>query len=136
MIDALRSRLVNWGRWRWREWMVGCPDSSCQNPLYELVGIGDEEGYAEDGESGACLVVALRTLPAKAEQPEIDEEDAESLDAYVRQLMVRHRDALRESYVFRRPWPQIMVRGAERALMTAMDANYETIREMERRLRG
>jgi hypothetical protein len=136
MSDILHARLINWGRWRWRDLMVGAPDNTCQNPLYELVGIGDEEGYAEEGETGLAVVVRLHTLPAKAEAPEIDEIDAENLNGWMRQLAQGHRAALSRRYVMwdaSLPWQD--ARAAVRALRAAMDANYETVREIERRLK-
>jgi hypothetical protein len=117
--------------------MVGAPDSTCQNPLYELVGIGDEEGYAEEGETGLATVVRLHTLPAKPEAPEIDDLDAENLQGWIAQVSQGHRSALSRRYVtwdVTLPWQD--ARAAVRALRSAMDANYETVRELERRLHG
>jgi hypothetical protein len=137
MSDILHARLINWGRWRWRDLMIGAPDNTCQNPLYELVGIGDEEGYADEGETGVALVVRLHTAPAKAEPVEVDEVDAENLQGWITQLTQGHRAALSRRYV---TWDSSLAwheaKAAVRALRAAMDANYETVREIERRLRG
>jgi hypothetical protein len=116
--------------------MVGAPDNTCQNPLYELVGIGDEDGYAEEGEAGLAVVVRLHTLPAKAEPIEVDDVDAENLQGWITQLTQGHRAALSRRYV---TWDAALrwqdAKAAVRALRTAMDANYETVREIERRLK-
>jgi hypothetical protein len=136
--DTLHERLINWGRWRWRDLMVGRPDGSCANPMYEFMRTGgDDDGYADQGETGSCVVLALRTLPAKAEPVEVDEYDAENLHGYVAQIEQGHRSALARRYVtLDRGIARPLVEAALRALRGAMDANYEAVREIERRLHG
>lgn len=133
-VDALKAarramfvgRLWNWGRFKWRDLMSGRPDGACLNPLYEMM-VSDGEGYADDSETGltaVAVIVALRTEPAKAEPPEIDEEDAENLDGWIRQLAQHHRSLLSRRYVTREP---INVDPSIRELQRLMDENRTVV---------
>ena len=77
---ALRQRLWNWGRYA-RQGMGG-PDSSCANPLYQMmVHDPNDEGY---GDITVDTVIVQQEHAARPELEEIDEEDGESLDVVIR----------------------------------------------------
>lgn len=130
----IHQRLWNWGCYRWRDLMSSGPDGSCVNPLYQMG--PSSEGWAGDDEVGAdpqARIIALRTEPARQEAVEVDEDDAEVMQGWIAQLPQGHRATLSRRYVTRE---RVDPREAIRALEGLMDKNYETVREMQRRLRG
>lgn len=127
--DLKQRRLPNWGRWAWIN--PDRPDSSCANPLYDMMKYEDDDGY---GEVTSATIVRIQTAPAKAEV-DIDEFDAECLDVLILQTPKVHRQVLVGRYVLRHDVPRLEVDAAVRAIMDVMAANLEARVEMVRRLR-
>lgn len=129
--DLRDRRLPNWGRYARLD---PCkPDSSCANPLYEqYLPDGDEDGW---GEVTTATIRAITTAPPPAEQDEIDEHDAEIVDAWIRQTPMPHRAVLIGRYALRLRFSWLDTDAAIRALLDAIRANREAVAEMHRRLR-
>lgn len=133
---SLKRRLWNWGRYCRAD--SGGPDGSCANPMYQMMVVRDDEGY---GEITAETVIAVQDDPARAEQEDIDEGDAESLDFYIRhQLRAGHRATLCVRYVLRVPatTPDAKTRlyAAREALAGLINENARVIARMGELLRA
>lgn len=119
-------RLHNWGRWRWRDLMAGAPNSSCVNPLYQGMIPGGGEGYGDAAEAQK-----VEQDDSRQEGPEVDEEDAESLGCWIRQLPEWHRTTLHQRFVLRAPHAT-RVGDAVNALALLMDENLKVNQFMRR----
>lgn len=122
-------RVHNWARAVWRDIKSAGPDSSCVNSLYSMGGSDDtNDGWGEiiDGNT----VLAETVLVAKAELPEIDDEDAEIMDAWIRQLAREHRIVLHRRYVLHHRIGHSYVDAAIKAIGQAMDANRAVVERM------
>lgn len=123
--QSMRRRLWNWGRWARID--PTAPDGSCANPLYDLM-IERGDGWGDDPPK-----TVTRTQPAGIEQPEIDEQDAESLDTLIRQAPQAHRTLLVRVYVLRTgEGSRLDVDAAIRAIWDVQDANRATNEEMKK----
>lgn len=123
--QSMRRRLWNWGRWARLD--PDAPDSSCANPLYQMM-IERAVGWGDDPPANA-----QRTQQAGIEPPEIDEYDAEALDCLIRQAPQPHRTLLVRVYVLRIGQGSRMdIDAAIRAIWDVQDANRVAITELRK----
>lgn len=110
--------------------MCAAPDSTCQNPLYELMKWTDDEGYADAGDAP---IRVLCPEPAKPEAEPVDDEDAERVHMWVSQSGKSHREILVRRYVMWKPVADDELYRAIRAVLNAMADNRAVVLRMERR---
>ena len=109
--------------------MEGAPDCSCENPLYSMGKDDETEAYGEVTEE---TVRVAQAHEARAELPEIDDDDAEVMHGWIQQLASeRTKKVLWAAFVWRRPTEGYGA--AMRALMALIAANRATVSEMRRR---
>lgn len=114
-------RLPNWGRWAWHN--PDAPDASCANPLYAMMvrSDGDDYGY---GNITEATIRRLQLVPMPA-QDELDEADAEVVEAIVLQTPRSHRAVLVSRYVLRRTIDHMTLNAAIRAAADVIYADLE-----------
>ena len=119
-IGELVQRLWNWGSFCRID--PDKPDCSCENPIWNqwIPRLGWEEGWGSEE-------------PVKADKPEIDELDAETIDGWVRQLSMTPKRVLIRRFVLRVRTPWQEVDPAVRALQDLIDANRLVVDRMEGR---
>lgn len=124
MSDDIRSRLRNWARWCRLD--MGGPDSSCANPLYQMMVYRDDDGY---GEVTELTVVVPTDYAPRPEFEDINEPDAEYLDGLITALAQSHRAVLSVRYVLRLPCKTPEAKDRLTAAITALEMRMETWRE-------
>lgn len=126
LTDDLWSRAWNWGRSQWRELMRDAPDCSCVNSIYDM-GEADRDG---DGEVTDDTQIVDQEIEAKAELPPIDEDDAEVIHAWIKQIPEGAQATLWARFVYRRPISRPVVDNALHAIWLAMQANRAVVERM------
>ena len=114
---SLLSRLWNWGAWGRSD--PGGPDGSCVNSIWDQwnpYGAGRDEGWGEP-----------ESAPASEE---IDEQDAEAMDCWVRQLHREPRALLVQRFVMRKRVSWDTLDPAVRALGDLIERNWLAVEAM------
>ena len=120
----LNQRLWNWGAFSRRD--PDKPDGSCVNPIWaNFIPSKDwDEAWGE------------QVSPDPGSELDIDEDDAEVMDCWLRQLLTRNKSAavvIVRRFAHRVWVPKLDVDAAVRALGDLIEANWRVVDKMEGR---